>query len=76
MLTLIIYFLCVYVVFKGVEILQIALMSSRENRKAGIVIGVLAVAASIVVAAVFGYLNTMQALEVEQRMRQIPNLNF
>ena len=42
MLQIITYLLCVYLVFKGFEILQIALMSGREDRAGGIVIGILA----------------------------------
>jgi hypothetical protein len=53
MIQILTYLLCVYLVFKGFEILQIALMSPREDRGGGLVIGVLAVVISI--AAAFGF---------------------
>jgi hypothetical protein len=43
MIQILTYLLAVYLVFKGVEILQIALMSNRTDRTAGIVIGIVAV---------------------------------
>jgi hypothetical protein len=53
MLQIITYLLCVYLVYKGWEILQIALMSNRENRKVGIVLGVVAVVGSFVASSIF-----------------------
>jgi hypothetical protein len=47
------YLLCLYLIYKGFEILQIALMSPREHRGAGLVIGGMAVIVSIVAAFVF-----------------------
>lgn len=47
------YLLCVYLVFKGFEILQIGLSSARENRVGMILIGVLAVVIAFVAAAYF-----------------------
>ena len=43
MIQILTYLLALYLVFKGFEILQIALMSNRTDRAGGIVIGVLAV---------------------------------
>jgi uncharacterized membrane protein YgdD (TMEM256/DUF423 family) len=54
-LQIISYFLCVYLLFKAVEILQIALMSPRQDRNAGMAIGVLAIVAAIFAGAVFLY---------------------
>ena len=70
MLSLVIWFLCVYIVFKGVEIFQIALMSSRDDRRLGLGIGVIMVAASVVVAIVFFFLNEAQA---EKMQTPLPN---
>ena len=70
MLSLVIWFLCVYIVFKGVEIFQIALMSSRDDRRLGLSIGVVMVAASVVVAIVFFFLNEAQA---EKMQTPLPN---
>lgn len=47
------YLLCVYLVFKGFEIFQIAFMSSRENRAAGLSFGVGAILIAIVLAFKF-----------------------
>jgi hypothetical protein len=64
MLQIITYLLCVYLVYKGWEILQIALMSNRENRKVGIVLGVIAVVGSFVASAIFTYMIDLQASSV------------
>jgi general secretion pathway protein G len=62
MLQVLTYLLCIYLVFKGFEIFQIALTSSREqSRKAGIVIGVLAIVISIVAAFGFAFWTDKQA---------------
>jgi len=53
MLQILTYLLCVYLVFKGIEIFQIAFMSQRQERRAGLVIGVLAIILSIVGAVSF-----------------------
>ena len=76
MLSLILYFLCVYIVFKGVEICQIALMGTNEHRKLGLVIGILSMIGAVATALIFGYLTTMMQVDMEKRMQQIPNLNF
>ena len=53
MLQIITYLLCIYLIFKGFEILQIALMSNREDRSAGMLIGTLLLVIAIGAAAVF-----------------------
>lgn len=45
--------LCVYLVFKGVEILQIAFASNREDRRFAMTLGWLALVGSVVIAAFF-----------------------
>lgn len=55
MIPLIGILLCVYLVFKGFEIFQIA-YCSPQLKVGGIVIGIVAVIASIVIAAVFAYM--------------------
>jgi hypothetical protein len=64
MLQIITYLLCVYLVFKGFEILQIALMSPREDRKGGITIGVLLLIISIAAAFNFTQMIDAQAASV------------
>jgi len=61
MFQIITYLLCVYLIFKGFEILQIALMSTRASRRAGLVLGVLAVVASIVATIFFVHIVDAQA---------------
>lgn len=50
LMQIMIYMLAVYLVYKGVEIFQIALMSSRHDRFPGILIGVAAFCLACVLA--------------------------
>ena len=43
MLQILTYLLGIYLIFKGVEIFQIALMSSRPNRAGGLAIGIISI---------------------------------
>ena len=64
-LQIITYLLCVYLVFKGVEIYQIALMSPRwESRNDGLKIGYVAIAASIILGLLFAYWVDVQATAI------------
>ncbi|MGD9563022.1 MAG: hypothetical protein AB7F88_12510 [Pyrinomonadaceae bacterium] len=40
-LQIIIYLLCIYLVYKGIEIFQIAFQSQARSRKLGMILGVL-----------------------------------
>jgi len=53
MLQLIGFLLCFYLVFKGYEILQIALASSREDKSKIVAWGVMWFVWSIIIAAIF-----------------------
>ena len=64
MLPVITYLLCVYLIFKGMEIFQIAYMSNRENRTAGLIVGIGAIGASVFFALVFGIWITSIAADV------------
>ncbi len=66
MLQIITYLLCVYLVIKGIEIFQIALMSPRENRTPGLVLGGLVVAACVLSALFFTYMIDVQAQHVSK----------
>ena len=66
MLQIMTYLLCVYLVYKGFEILQIALMSNRENRTLGIVLGSIAVVGSLMASAIFTYMIDAQASSVSR----------
>jgi uncharacterized membrane protein len=53
LMQIMIYLLCVYLMYKGVEIFQIAFVSSSTNKQiknVGMVIGIIAIAVSIAVA--------------------------
>jgi len=67
MLQIITYLLCVYLVFKGVEILQIALASSRENRVLMIVLGVFALVIALAAGSYFTKMIDAQAAAVSSR---------
>jgi hypothetical protein len=64
MLQIMTYLLCVYLVFKGFEILQIGLTSARENRSTGLAIGILAVAIALAASAYFVKITDAQAAAV------------
>lgn len=64
MIQILTYLLAVYLVFKGFEILQIALMSNRTDRTAGFVIGILAVVLAIGAAGYFVDMADTQAKSV------------
>jgi glucose-6-phosphate-specific signal transduction histidine kinase len=66
MLQIITYLLCVYLVFKGFEILQIALMSPIENKAGGVVIGILLLVISIGAAFYFTSAIDTQAAAVSR----------
>jgi hypothetical protein len=74
LMQIMIYMLAVYLVFKGVEILQIALMSPRTNRTMGIIIGILAIALAIMAGGGFTFWAELQAASISDRMNSIPNL--
>ena len=68
MLQIITYLLCVYLVYKGFQIFQIALMSNRENRTGGIIIGVLAIVLSVILSLVFTNMIDTQARSISEGM--------
>lgn len=69
MLQIFTYLLCVYLVFKGVEILQIALASAREDRAGVIVIGIIAVVIAFVASSYFTSMIDAQAAAVSRSDR-------
>jgi hypothetical protein len=62
MLQILTYLLCFYLVVKGLEVLQIALASSRPNRTPLIILGALTLVACIIAAFVFVGLQDSQAV--------------
>lgn len=76
MMQIMIWLLCVYLVFKGVEIFQIAWMSPRESRSGGIALGALMVVVAVIAAISFVVLEEQMAAQVTESQRNIPNFNF
>jgi len=64
MLQIITYLLCVYLVFKGFEIFQLALVSAREDRRAALAIGIIAIVISFLASAFFTSMIDAQATSV------------
>lgn len=64
MLQIMTYLLCVYLVFKGFEILQIALASSRADRGGPITIGIILLILSFLAASYFWHVIDEQAARV------------
>lgn len=51
-LPIIIYLLCICLIYKGVEIYQIALMSNNENKTTGCVVGAIAITISVIITII------------------------
>jgi uncharacterized membrane protein len=68
MLQIITYLLAFYLVVKGLEILQIALASNRDNRGGIIALGVLVLVACVVAALAFVVMQDHQAASLSQSM--------
>lgn len=67
MLQILTYLLSVYLVVKGIEVLQIALASSRESRQGLIVLGALTLAGCIVAGISFSAMQDTQAESLSNR---------
>ena len=74
LMQIMIYMLSVYLIFKGVEILQIALMSGRANRTLGVIIGILVLSTAVVAAGGFSLWADQVAASIGQGMNTLPNL--
>lgn len=70
MLQILTYMLAFYMVLKGIEILQIALASSKDKRGGIIAIGALTLAACIVAAIAFVAMQDEQAGSLSRSMSQ------
>jgi hypothetical protein len=78
MMQIMIWMFCVYLVFKGIEIFQIALTSARTDgaRKTGISLGAVMIGAAIVAAVGFFMLEESMAAQVSESQRNLPGLNL
>lgn len=75
LMQIMIYMLAVYLVFKGIEIFQIALMSSRDNRLLGLTLGAVCIALAIIAGSGFSYWADTVAQSIGDRMNSIPGIN-
>jgi hypothetical protein len=64
--------LCVYLVFKGVEIFQIAFSSPKDQKGASMALGALALVASIIIAALFAWWLVEAGSQMSNQMPQYP----
>lgn len=75
MLQIITYLLCVYLVYKGLEILQIGLASNNQNRKLMLVIGLIAFGLSVVLAVIFAGWMESHVISIGEQMKDLPRFN-
>ena len=64
--------LCIYLVFKGYEILQIALCSTIPNKSLPVFIGALFFLGGIVIAVVFAYWLVVSGNQMQNQIPQNP----
>lgn len=69
---IVIYMLCVYLVFKGVEIFQLGLANNTDSRKLAKTIGVLSLVAAILAAGAFLAFEELYAAEFGSRTNNLP----
>lgn len=74
LMQIMIYMLAVYLVFKGIEIFQIALMSNRSDRTLGLLLGFACFAAAIVAGVGFSVWAESVAQSIGDRMNNLPGL--
>ena len=65
MLQILTYLLSFYLIIKGIEVLQIALASNRENRAGIIIFGAVVLTVCIVAAVGFSYIQDKQAMSIQ-----------
>ena len=75
LMQIMIYMLAVYLAYKGIEIFQIALMSNRNDRIFGLVLGVGCIAVAIVAGIGFSYWADTVATSIGEQMNSVPGLN-
>ncbi len=74
LLEIMIYLLCIYLVYKGIEIFQSAFVSSRDDgpRKAGMVIGIIAICVAILVGFAAVVMTQVVTEQMSQNLQSIP----
>ena len=74
LMQIMIYMLAVYLVFKGIEIFQIAMMSARQNRVLGLALGAFCILAALIAGVGFSLWAETVANSISDRMNNIPGL--
>ena len=74
LMQIMIYLLCVYLIYKGVEIFQIAYTKSDENRarKSGVVIGIMLTALAVLPAGVTVVLTEAMVADMQKNLNNNP----
>ena len=72
MLQILTYLLCVYLVFKGFEIFQIAYVSTSDKRETAVRNGVILIVVSIIIATGFSLWADSQAESIGRSMQSLP----
>lgn len=75
-LQIIIYLLAIYLVYKGIEIFQIAFVSDREHRSRPVALGfgILAIVFAISVGFAAVYMSESQAESMNKNMNNLQNI--
>lgn len=73
MLQIITYLLGIYLVMKGIEIFQIGLASSREQRSGPIIIGVISIGVCVIAAVTLVHWQDEQAMSMQRAMPPMPS---
>jgi uncharacterized membrane protein (DUF485 family) len=74
LMQIMIYMLAVYLVFKGIEIFQIALMSNRADRTFGLLMGAACIVVAVVAGVGFSVWGDSVAQSIGDRMNSVPGL--
>lgn len=77
LMQIMIYLLCAYLVYKGVEIFQIALVSPRDDqqRKLGTYIGLAMLIGAFVIGAIAIFMTESMAGQMQRNFDRIPSFN-
>lgn len=72
MMQILTYLLCVYLVFKAIEIFQIAYVSNSEKRGHALTLGIVVIMVSVFVGIGFSLWSDKQAQSVSDNMQSLP----
>jgi uncharacterized membrane protein HdeD (DUF308 family) len=73
-LQIIIYMLCVYFVLKGIEVYQIGLTNTTDQRRWAMIVGTITVVAALAAAAGFFVFEEYYAQQFAERNNDLQNL--